>query len=137
MVEVEGRRYPEADTGGTVLATTVRPEEGTDTERLQASQDQTTTVAPGCRWLKPPAALAPVWLEKPERLAALARLTVSGLLVSSLMQRPVRLSLHPHGPQVPGHKGTTALPTAAVGLALFAQVTLVQVGRDDQGLAQV
>src|SRR5215510_329175 len=40
VVEVEVLRHPEEDNGWTVLATTVRPEEGTDTEILQAYQDQ-------------------------------------------------------------------------------------------------
>ena len=53
-------------------------------------------------------------------------LTVMGLLVSSVIQRQVRLSLRTHDQQMPGHKGTTAIPTAAVVLALFAQVALVQ-----------
>jgi hypothetical protein len=117
-VEVAGRRHPEEDQGWTVLATTVRPEEGTETEMLQAYQDHTTPVAPGLRWIKPPAAIAPVGLENPERLAALARLTVIGWLVSRIMQRQGRLSLQTPGPQVPGTKGTTAIPTAAVGLSL-------------------
>ena len=137
VVEVEVLRHPEEDNGWTVLATTVRPEEGTDTEILQVYQDQTTTVEPGFRWIKNPAAIAPVWLEKPERIAALAMLTVIGLLVSSIIQRQVRLYLHTHGQQVPGNKGPTAIPTAAVVLALFAQIALVQVWIDDQVLAQV
>jgi hypothetical protein len=33
------------------------------------------------------------------------------------MQRQVRLYLHTHGQQVPGNKGTTAAPTAAVVLS--------------------
>jgi hypothetical protein len=37
---------------------------------LQAYQDQITTAQPGLRWIKNPAAIAPVWLEKPERIAA-------------------------------------------------------------------
>jgi transposase len=80
-VEAEVLSNPEENTGWTVLATTVGPEEGTDTEILQAYQDQNTTVESGFRWIKNPAAIAPVWLEKPERIAALAMLTVVGLLV--------------------------------------------------------
>jgi hypothetical protein len=64
--------------GWTVLATTLRPEEWTDAERLQAYQAQPVTVEPGLRWLKTPAAISPVWREQPERLAALALLTVLG-----------------------------------------------------------
>jgi len=137
VVEVEVLRHPEEDNGWTVLATTVCPEEGTDTEILQAYQDQTTTVEPGFRWIKTPAAIAPVWLEKPERIAALAMLTVIGLLVYSIIQRQVRLYLHTQGQQVPGNKGATATPTAAVVLSLFAQVALVQLWIDGQVVAQV
>jgi hypothetical protein len=64
--------------GWTVLATTLRPEAWTDTEMLQAYQEQRITVEPGCRWIKNPAAISPVWLEKPERSAALAMRTVMG-----------------------------------------------------------
>ena len=70
MVEVAGLANPEEDKGWTVLATTVSAEVCTDAEILQAYQEQHTTVAPGFRWSKNPAAIAPVWLEKPERIAA-------------------------------------------------------------------
>jgi hypothetical protein len=83
-------------------------------------------------WNTHPAAISPVWLEKPERIAALARLTVVGLLVYSILQRQVRLYLLTHAQQVPGNKGMTAPPTAAVVLALFAQVALVQLRLGDQ-----
>jgi transposase len=137
VVEEEALANPEEDNGWTVLATTVRPEEGTDTEILQAYQDQATTLEPGFRWIKNPAAITPVWLEKPERIAALAMLTVVGLLVYSIIQRQVRLYLHTHAQQVPGNKGATATPTAAVVLALFAQVALIQLTIDDQEVEQV
>jgi hypothetical protein len=38
--------------GWTVLATTLRPEECTDTELLQAYQEQHIPVEPGFRWIK-------------------------------------------------------------------------------------
>jgi hypothetical protein len=109
-----------------VLATTVGAEVCTDAELLQAYQEQHTTVEPGFRWIKNPAAISPVWLEKPEQIAALAMLTVVGLLVYSIIQRQVRLYLRVQDQQVPGNKGATATPTAAVVLALFAQVACVQ-----------
>jgi transposase len=118
---------PSEDTHGwTVLATTVGPEGCTDAELLQAYQEQNITVEPGFRWIKNPAAISPVWLEKPERIAALAMLTVVGLLVYAVIQRQVRLYLRDHDRQIPGNKGPTATPTAAVVFALFAPVTLVQ-----------
>ena len=123
--------------GGTVLATTVRPEECTDAELLQAYQEQHITVAPGFRWIKNPAAISPVWLEKPERMAALAMLTVVGVLVYAVIQLQVRLYLHEHARQLPGNKGLTATPTAAVVFALFTPVTLVHFVVDKTPSLQV
>ena len=123
--------------GWTVLATTLRPEECTDTEMLQAYQEQHITVEPGFRWIKNPAAISPVWLEKPERIAALAMLTVVGLLVYAVIQRQVRLYLRDHARHIPGNKGPTATPTAAVVFALFTPVTLVHFAVDNAPLLEV
>jgi transposase len=123
--------------GWTVLATTVRPEECTDAEMLQAYQEQHITVEPGFRWIKNPAAISPVWLEKPERIAALAMLTVMGLLVYAVIQRQVRLYLRDHDQHIPGNKGPTATPTAAVVFALFAPVMLVQFAMDNATNLQI
>jgi transposase len=125
-VRPEALRPSEDAHGWTVLATTLRSEECTDVEMLQAYQEQHVTVEPGFRWIKNPAAISPVWLEKPARIAALAMLTVVGLLVYAVIQRQVRLYLRDHAQHVPGNKGPTATPTAAVVFALFAPVTLVQ-----------
>jgi transposase len=123
--------------GWTILATTLRPEECTDTEMLQAYQEQHITVEPGFRWIKNPAAISPVWLEKPERIAALAMLTVVGLLVYAVIQRQVRLYLRDHDRHIPGNKGPTATPTAAVVFALFTPVTLVHFVIDNALILQV
>jgi transposase len=123
--------------GWTVLATTLRPEECTDAEMLQAYQEQHITVEPGFRWIKNPAAISPVWLEKPERIAALAMLTVVGLLVYAVIQRQVRLYLREHNQQILGNKGPTALPTAAVVFALFTPVTLVHFAADNVPILHV
>ena len=137
VIEVEALANPEEDKGWTVLATTIDAEVWPDVDLLQAYQDQNTTVEPGFRWIKNPAAIAPVWLEKPERIAALAMLTVLGLLVYNVVQRQVRLSLRTHAQQLPGNKGLTAIPTAAVVLALFAHVALVQLLIGRQEIEQV
>jgi len=55
----------------------------------------------------------------------------------SIIQRQVRLYLRAHDQQIPGNKGLTATPTAAVVLALFAQVALIQLGIDDQQIEQL
>jgi hypothetical protein len=62
---------PSADTqGGTGLATTVGAESGTEPALLPAYQAPHSTVAPGWRGSKNPAALSPGWREKPARMAA-------------------------------------------------------------------
>jgi transposase len=136
-VHTEALVPPEGAHGWTVLATTVRPEVCPDAELLQAYQEQHITVEPGFRWIKNPAAISPVWLEKPERIAALAMLTVVGLLVYAVIQRQVRLYLREHARQLPGNKGLTAMPTAAVVFALFTPVTLVHFAVDNAPILQV
>jgi hypothetical protein len=64
-------------------------------------------------------------------------LTVLGLLVSSIIQRQVRLYLHTHDQQIPGNTGMTPAPTTAVVLALVAQVALVQWWREGQEVTQL
>jgi transposase len=104
---------------------------------LQAYQEQHITVEPGFRWIKNPAAISPVWMEKPERIAALAMLTVVGLLVYAVIQRQVRLYLRAHDRHIPGNKGPTAMPTAAVVFALFRPVTLVHFAVDNASILEV
>jgi transposase len=128
---------PVATFGWLVLATTVDEQTGEDAEIVRAYRDQTTTVEPGFRWIKNPAAMSPVWLEKPERIAALAMLTVIGLLVYGLIQRQVRQYLLQHQQTIPGNTGDTAMPTAAVVLASFAHVTVVRLELDGATVRQV
>jgi len=87
--------------------------------------------------MKNPAAISPVWLETPERMAALARLPVLGLLVSSMIQRQVRLYVRTDDQQIPGTNGATATPTAAVVWSLCAAVARVQLFIGDQEVEQV
>jgi transposase len=137
VVEIEATVNPEEDNGWTVLATTLSAEVCADAEILRAYQEQHITVEPGFRWVKNPAAISPVWLEKPERIAALAMLTVVGLLVYTVIPRQVRLYLRTHTQQVPGDKGPTAIPTAAVVLTLFSPVTMVHLHMGKQALYQM
>ena len=136
-VEGERRANREEDNGWTVGATPGSAEACPDAEVLPAYQEPHTSVEPGFRWSKTPAAMSPVWLEKPERIAAWAMLTGVGFLVYSLIQRPVRLSLLTQDQPVPGTTGTTATPTAAVVLALFAQVAFVQFWIGEHEVGQI
>jgi adenosyl cobinamide kinase/adenosyl cobinamide phosphate guanylyltransferase len=126
VVEGEARATAAEDHGWTVLATTVDGAVCPDADMRQASHDHKTTVEPGWRWSKNPAAIAPVWREQSARSAAVAMLTVLGLLVSSVSQRQVRLSLRTQAQPLPGHQGLTATPTAVVVVALVTQGALGQ-----------
>jgi hypothetical protein len=137
VVPAEAVSPSEDAPGGTVLAPPLRPEACTDAELPQAYQEQQSTVEPGFRWLKNPAAISPVWLEKPARMAALAMLTVMGWLVYAVIQRHVRRSLRAHDQPIPGNKGLTATPTAAGVVALLTPVMLVQFVMDNVISCQV
>jgi transposase len=128
---------PVSSFGWLVLATTVREQTCDDAEIVRAYRDQTTTVEPGFRWIKNPAAISPVWLEKRERIAALAMLTVLGLLVYSVIQRQVRQYLQQHHASIPGNTGDTRDPTAAVVRESFTSVTLIHLDHDGVDVCQV
>ena len=113
-VTTQALAVPVATFGWLVLATTIEESRCSDAEIVRAYRDQTTTVEAGFRWIKNPAAIHPVWLEKRERLAALAMLTVVGLLVYGLIQRQVRQYLQEQKETIPGNKGETDMPTATV-----------------------
>ena len=100
-------------------------------EIVQAYHDPHRPVEPGLRWSKTPAAIAPVWWEKPERMAAFARRTGVGLRVSALLPRPGRLYRHEQPQTLPGNKGPPTTPTAAVILTLLSPVMLVQLRMDN------
>jgi transposase len=136
-VAARALRPPVSTFGWLVLATTVSEKTCDDAEIVRAYREQTTTVEPGFRWIKNPAAISPVWLEKRERLAALAMLTVVGLLVYSLIQRQVRQFLQQHQQSIPGNKGDTAMPTAAVVFESFASVIQVHLDLDGVEVCQV
>ena len=81
VVEAQAVTRCEASYGSMVLATTLAASAYPDAAILQAYQDQASTVEHGLRWIKNAAAITPMWLEKPERLAALAMVRVWSLLV--------------------------------------------------------
>lgn len=118
---------PVATFGWLVLATTIEESICSDAEIVRAYRDQTTTVERGFRWIKNPAAIHPVWLEKRERIAALAMLTVVGLLVYGLIQRQVRQYLQEHEATIPGNKGETDTPTATVVFESLATLIRLEV----------
>ena len=81
-------------------------------------------------WIKNPAMIHPVWLEKRERIAALAMLTVVALLVYGLIQRQVRQYLQEQEETIPGNKGETDKPTATVVFESLATLSRVELSLD-------
>lgn len=62
---------------------------------------------------------------------------VVGVVVYRLIQRQVHQSLQQHQQAIPGNKGDTAMPTAAVVLESCAAVTQVSVDLDGVEICQV
>jgi hypothetical protein len=127
---------PVATIGWLVLATTIDEPICGDAEIMRAYRDQTTPVERGFRWIKNPAAIHPVWLEKRERLAALAMLTVVGLVVYGLIQHQVRRYLQEHEETIPGNKGETESPTATVVFESFTTLSRVELNVDGVSVDQ-
>ena len=125
-VTTQALAAPVATFGWLVLATTIDESMCDDAEIVRAYRDQTTTVESGFRWIKNPAAIHPVWLEKRERIAALAMLTVVALLVYGLIQRQVRQYLQEQEETIPGNKGETDKPTATVVFEALATLSRVE-----------
>jgi len=136
-VETQALAPPVATFGWLVLATTIEETTCGDAEMVQAYRDQTTTVERGFRWIKNPAAISPVWLEKRQRIAALAMLTVVGLLVYGLIQRQVRQYLREHQASIPGNKGETDVPTATVVFESFASVTRIELSVEGMTISEI
>jgi hypothetical protein len=64
-------------------------------------------------------------------------LTVGGLRVYSLIQRQVHQSVQQHQQSIPGNKGDTVMPTAAVVLELFAPVPPMAFDLDGVEVCQI
>jgi len=97
----------------------VSAEVGTDAEVLQVYQDQNTIVEPGLRWIKSPRGDQPRVAGETRTDRSVSNADGLGLLVYSIIQRPVRLYLCTHEQQLPGNKGASATPTAVVVWTLF------------------
>jgi transposase len=75
------------------------------------------------RWLKQPGAVAPMFLHKPSRLAALGLVFALALAVYRIIQHRVRTALANRGQTIPGNnRQPTNKPTTAVVAKLFHNV---------------
>ncbi|MCQ3928796.1 MAG: hypothetical protein DPW17_16205 [Candidatus Jettenia sp.] len=95
----------------------------TDTEILKAYKGQ-SAVETNFKWAKNPAAVAPVFLKDPKRIAVLGFVYLVALMVYTLMHRQIRQSLKQAQKTLPGNKGYTDNPTGSV---LFQNMSLKQI----------
>ncbi len=88
----------------------------------------------GFRWLKGPAAVAPMFLKLPHRMNALGLIFVLSMMVRNYVQWEVRAYLEKTGQEVPyyGDKKPTRTPTAEVIWNLFIGVRSTVVHVDEQ-----
>jgi len=102
-----------------------------DAELLRAYQGQPAAEL-SCTWAKNPAAIAPIFLETPTRMAALGCVDLIALLVSTLVERQGRKRLAARGETLPERPAPRQRPTARTVFHLrrnIAVVTLVWGGQ--------
>ena len=84
------------------------------------------------KWAKNPAAIAPIFLETPTRIAALGCVYLMALLVYTLVERHVRKQLAERGDTLPDRPAPSARPTARTvfkDMRNLSAVTLVWAGQ--------
>jgi transposase len=116
-----------------VLATDHVEDEGWDDKRILAEYRHQHIIEghTGFRWLKGPAAVAPMFLKTPERIAALGLVFVLALMVRNWLQWEVRQRLAEQGEKLPNmNKRPTTKPTTENVFHYFEAVTIVLVYRD-------
>jgi transposase len=119
--------------GGYVLKTNLSKKESPATRVLEEYKEQ-THVERRIRNLKGPLAVAPMMLEKPERMGGLLLILMSALMVMALMERAVRRSLKgkPMYGLYPENRPSAA-PTAKLILGSFSTLCIVII--KDRGTA--
>jgi transposase len=115
-----------------VLATNVLDaQQLKDADLLRAYKGQ-PAVELSFKWAKNPAAIAPIFLETPTRIAALGCVYLVALLVYTLVERQVRNNLAERGETLPDRPAPSRRPTARTVFQLMrniAVVTLVWAGQ--------
>ena len=116
-----------------VLATDHVLDEGWDDERILTEYRHQHMVEGHCgfRWLKGPAAVAPMFLKTPARIAALGLVFILALMVRNYMQWEIRRRLAETDQTLPNmNKQPTARPTTENIFHYFGGVTVALVYRN-------
>jgi hypothetical protein len=105
--------------------------------QMLATYREKNSVEEGFRWLKAPTQVAPVFLHKPHRIAALGLVFVIALALHRLLQRAIRRALAEEKGAIPGNnKVMTSTPTTQVVQRTFEHVQLLTV-QAAEGVVQV
>jgi hypothetical protein len=121
--EVSSRRAPRARR--CVLATKVlEAQQLADTARLRGDKGQ-PAAALRCQGAKHPAAIAPIVLAMPTRMAALGGVSLIALLVYPLVERQVRNGLAARGETPPERPAPSRRPTARTVFHLMRNLAVV------------
>jgi transposase len=108
-----------------VLATNVlAPQDLADAALLQAYKGQ-PAVELSFKWAKNPAAMAPIFLETPTRIAALGCVYLIALLVYTLVEQQIRKSLADRGETLPDRPAPSQRPTARTVFQLMRNIAVV------------
>jgi transposase len=77
------------------------------------------------KWAKNPAAIAPIFLDTPTRIAALGCVYLIALLVYTLVERQVRKSLAERGETLPDRPAPSQCPSARTVFQLMRNIAVV------------
>ncbi|UJS17976.1 MAG: IS1634 family transposase [Candidatus Jettenia sp.] len=108
----------------------------TNTEILKAYKGQ-SAVETNFKWAKNPAAVAPIFLKDPKRIAVLGFVYLVALMVYTLMQRQIRQSLKQAQKTIPGNKGYTDNPTGRVLFQNMRGIAVVVISLGKSILKQI
>jgi transposase len=121
----EASRTPAQRESRFVLATNVlAPQDLADADLLRAYKGQPVAEL-SFKWAKNPAAIAPIFLETPTRIAALGSVYLIALLVYSLIERQVRKALEKRGETLPDRPVPSQRPTARTIFHLMRNIAVV------------
>lgn len=118
-LDTQTLREQEKRLGYFVLATDqltdqLNEREVSDTEVLEWYKEQ-GQVEGGFSWLKGPAAFAPIFLKKPQRILAIGVVFLMALMIYTLVERQIRRELAQREGSIPGNNNVaTQRPTTAV-----------------------
>lgn len=109
-----------------VLVTNIADRRKLSDERMLASYKEQWVIESAFKWLKGPAAIAPIFLKRPSRVKVLGFVYLIALMISALVQRELRRNLASRGGKCPHGYYRTETPTTDGIMRLFQNVSFVE-----------